>query len=1087
LAIQAGTWEDVRTVFPGEVSGAPPHGNVSAAPPTHRMAISIRVHVSSASLLSSERSWMHSVRLHSEMSGEDISVRLIQHGCSQVIALPPAQGRFKRAWHPVLRAILAMLPTSVSAQGPCQRLDWMCSQWSSTSTEASSTAVSPSRNDAWMPFATHISAIPRVEGGVINVSSSTHTWLEHDECGDTLQYSMARSVFNNNTHSTLSLRRLLIPRAYSGSAAKNDDDSRLIPGPHTLIAKMTLRRGGEALGGRPSPTNLLRKSSRETLQGLAIERRRLRSRSMQAQRLPASRIPSGILKKLFQVLNPEEFLPTQVEDTIRGCDMPAHEEHGKDYAPGTLILDNLFGPGRGRAFLEEVFQRNPFVSRAHGNALVEKLTMDAMLEDYRRQNKMHLVKMMKCRVQDKEAALASGAAALSAVSDLNCTLKLAFEQLPSAHVFTEMQAALESDILTPVSTHVYVSRANKQALDIHTDPYDVFAVQLAGKKRWKMCLPRDPGTGAGHGATCLSPTDRALKREMLGWGGLGGTNYKPEELDAMDCELVETSPGDTLYLPRAFIHVAEATSSEPSVHVTFGLQETGRRWRDVVKLAVQSVPYHDAHQAVVSHLLEVFPQFIQGKDTPPQAPGTQLVSERFRWYQPFPFRRCLGSLDASGKEKAPDTSAECRQQFAEFQALVDQLEEYLDSANLDATRRALRMPGFLHAIKHHLRLARTPGMFAKAILSLQGTVAEAIWESSGRYRESGAMLRHILSPVPGRLVWAQRALAADVLLDNRMTVVESEDTAVKQRRERRVPQRDLIFHVMDSNSNGMVTAEEVARYLAKFGIELEQGAEAFVRHPSAVPDDATTTDDSAGQAPMELSGEEFKSLPPIYLRRPRPVMPWGTSAAIRPRLLYLQAIQSEDSSKIPDVPAPSGGRSLLSTSTSFIRDQSWRPTSARSLLAVNIGQTYTYGVSSCDASCDDSCENNDSCPCDGNCGCDGSYNCDANCGCDMSCENDGNCGCDCSFDCGWNGCRSDHCCGCDSGYDCDANCGCDQSCQYDHNCGCDTSCACDAGYDCDSGCDHTCDTFYCVAGAYSASGTCYQCPAGSCSTCTLSP
>ena len=129
-----------------------------------------------------------------------------------------------------------------------------------------------------------------------------------------------------------------------------------------------------------------------------------------------------------------------------------------------------------------------------------------------------------------------------------------------------------------------------------------------------------------------------------------------------------------------------------------------------------------------------------------------------------------------------------------------------------------------------------------------------------------------------------------------------------------------------------------------------QGPVALLRNPSAVPDDTTTTNDSAQQVPVEQS------------------------AAIRPRLLYLQAVQSGKPS-MPDVPAPS--RSLLSTSTSFMQDEARRPSSARSLLA---GQAYAYCVDSCDTSCYE----NNSCPLDGNGGCNGGCACAA--GCDGSCE-----------------------------------------------------------------------------------------------------
>ena len=103
----------------------------------------------------------------------------------------------------------------------------------------------------------------------------------------------------------------------------------------------------------------------------------------------------------------------------------------------------------------------------------------------------------------------------------------------------------------------------------------MFVLQLQGSKRWKICLPRAKISEDEHEQQCLSPADRALRREMQSWYGLGGTNYKESELNSMDCEDVETRAGDLLYIPRSFVHVAEASSSEPSTHITFGLQEEG--------------------------------------------------------------------------------------------------------------------------------------------------------------------------------------------------------------------------------------------------------------------------------------------------------------------------------------------------------------------------------------------------------------------------------------------------------------------------------------------------------------------------------
>jgi len=90
---------------------------------------------------------------------------------------------------------------------------------------------------------------------------------------------------------------------------------------------------------------------------------------------------------------------------------------------------------------------------------------------------MHLVLIDKCNIAERPL-LANGTVALGLVSNFNCTIKLSFEQLPHVHLLTDIQSQLESELLCPVTAHVYVSPRNVKALDIHTDPYDVFVTQI---------------------------------------------------------------------------------------------------------------------------------------------------------------------------------------------------------------------------------------------------------------------------------------------------------------------------------------------------------------------------------------------------------------------------------------------------------------------------------------------------------------------------------------------------------------------------------------------------------------------------------
>jgi hypothetical protein len=97
---------------------------------------------------------------------------------------------------------------------------------------------------------------------------------------------------------------------------------------------------------------------------------------------------------------------------------------------------------------------------------------------------------------------------------------------------------------------------------VHHDTHDVFALQVAGTKRWLVYEP----------ALELPLKHQRYTRE------LGG----PAET-VLDI-LVE--PGDTLYLPRGWLHEA-LTSDEDSLHLTIGVNVV--TWLDAFRAALDRV------------------------------------------------------------------------------------------------------------------------------------------------------------------------------------------------------------------------------------------------------------------------------------------------------------------------------------------------------------------------------------------------------------------------------------------------------------------------------------------------------------------
>ena len=110
---------------------------------------------------------------------------------------------------------------------------------------------------------------------------------------------------------------------------------------------------------------------------------------------------------------------------------------------------------------------------------------------------------------------------------------------------------LESELTHPVQVNVYLTPPVSQGLDIHYDTHDVFVLQVAGVKHWKVW----------HSAfdSPLAHQKRTGKFEDPG----------AAQID------VEMKPGDALYIPRGFLHAAQTLDRE-SAHMTVGVLNVTR-------------------------------------------------------------------------------------------------------------------------------------------------------------------------------------------------------------------------------------------------------------------------------------------------------------------------------------------------------------------------------------------------------------------------------------------------------------------------------------------------------------------------------
>jgi ribosomal protein L16 Arg81 hydroxylase len=119
---------------------------------------------------------------------------------------------------------------------------------------------------------------------------------------------------------------------------------------------------------------------------------------------------------------------------------------------------------------------------------------------------------------------------------------------------------LEQELGEAVQVNAYYTPRAAQGLPVHHDTHDVFCLQVAGQKRWLVYEP----------ALELPLKDQRYGREL-------GEPGEP----VLDVTL---GPGDTLYLPRGWLHEA-LTSDSDSLHLTVGV--TAYTWLDALKAALE--------------------------------------------------------------------------------------------------------------------------------------------------------------------------------------------------------------------------------------------------------------------------------------------------------------------------------------------------------------------------------------------------------------------------------------------------------------------------------------------------------------------
>ncbi|WP_096304866.1 JmjC domain-containing protein [Jatrophihabitans sp. GAS493] len=117
-------------------------------------------------------------------------------------------------------------------------------------------------------------------------------------------------------------------------------------------------------------------------------------------------------------------------------------------------------------------------------------------------------------------------------------------------------SSLAAELGHPVQINAYITPPQNQGFAAHYDVHDVFVLQISGRKRWRIHEPvlRDP----------LPDQPWEQRKDAVA--------ERSREEPIIDTVL---EPGDSLYLPRGFLHSASALG-DTSIHLTVGVHPVTR-------------------------------------------------------------------------------------------------------------------------------------------------------------------------------------------------------------------------------------------------------------------------------------------------------------------------------------------------------------------------------------------------------------------------------------------------------------------------------------------------------------------------------
>ncbi|MGF1427118.1 cupin domain-containing protein [Kitasatospora sp. LaBMicrA B282] len=118
---------------------------------------------------------------------------------------------------------------------------------------------------------------------------------------------------------------------------------------------------------------------------------------------------------------------------------------------------------------------------------------------------------------------------------------------------------LAAELGHPITANVYSTPPGSTGYGPHWDTHHVLLAQVEGHKTWKL-----------HPPIVQDPLDAHR------WTKVGFSGEQLKQIEA-DADTLTLTAGQVLYIPRGWVHFGH-TTTEHSLHITFGVQLLTRHW-----------------------------------------------------------------------------------------------------------------------------------------------------------------------------------------------------------------------------------------------------------------------------------------------------------------------------------------------------------------------------------------------------------------------------------------------------------------------------------------------------------------------------